>query len=243
MSMSMAADYAELGLAGNPFRSHSAFQNRNMVSAVEVFSRNLKALMAKSGGALSSNYKVATETGLGPTAVRRWINEEAAAQIDSVEKVAKAFKLRAADMLDPGLADRLERGEPPAVLEPAPPVVELAEWMRMAPMARAFVEDFCAAARAGLPAEDIRMLHSMLSRVRQATEASPPQLQSSSSGTPPPDQGTKSYSNVPGAAGQIARQQGLTAESRRIFKQEKGPDAGGTDNTAGVAPGHHPRRT
>lgn len=123
---------------------------------------------------LSSNYKLSANSGVGPSGIRRFQNGEVAAQIDSVEKVAKAFKLRACDILDPDLLKRLAAGEPLRMGEPRPPVMPDAEWRAMSPRARALVEDLCARTLAGqLQEGDIAWLHDSLQRINPPAQATP----------------------------------------------------------------------
>ncbi len=82
-------------------------------------------------------------SGMPKTTVRRMRLGEVAAQIDSVEKVAKAFRLRACDILDPDLTRRLQAGEPLRMGEPKPPVMAEDDWRALSPRARALVEELC----------------------------------------------------------------------------------------------------
>ncbi len=100
--------------------------------------------------------------------------DEGAAQIDSVEKVAKAFKLRACDILDPDLLKRLAAGEPLRMGEPRPPVMPDEEWRAMSPRARALVEDLCTRTLAGqLEEGDIAWLHDSLQRINPPAQSTP----------------------------------------------------------------------
>lgn len=135
------------------------------MSIVEIFATNLSALM-DAQKELDSQYKLGSAAGLGPTNVGRFRRGDVAAQIDSVEKVAKAFKLRACDILDPDLLKRLAAGEPLRMGEPKPPVMPEEDWRAMSPRARALVEDLCARALAGqLQDADIAWLHDSLQRI------------------------------------------------------------------------------
>lgn len=108
------------------------------------------------------------------TTIRRMRLDEGAAQIDSVEKVAKAFKLRACDILDPDLLKRLAAGEPLRMGEPRPPVMPDEDWRAMSPRARALVEDLCARALNGkLQEGDIAWLHDSLQRINPPAQATP----------------------------------------------------------------------
>lgn len=136
------------------------------MSIVEVFASNLSALMDVQKE-LDSQYKLGSAAGLGPTNVGRFRRGDVAAQIDSVEKVAKAFKLRACDILDPDLLKRLAAGEPLRMGEPRPPVMPNEDWRAMSPRARALVEDLCARTLTGqLNDDDIKWLHDALERTQ-----------------------------------------------------------------------------
>lgn len=97
--------------------------------------------------------------------------EEAAAQIDSVQKVGKIFGLRACDMLDPDLRKRLAAGEPLRMGEPQPPVMPDSDWKALTPRTRAFVEELCASVLAGdLQDTDVAWLHDSMQRARKPRE-------------------------------------------------------------------------
>lgn len=135
------------------------------MTILEAFAANLNALMA-SNPELSSNYKLSLATGLGPSAIRRYQFAEVAAQIDSVEKVAKAFKIRTCDILDPDMLKRLAAGEPLRLGEPRPPAMPEEQWRALSPRSRALVEDICARNLAGqLTDPDIAWLHDSLHRI------------------------------------------------------------------------------
>lgn len=115
---------------------------------------------------LDSHSRLGAVAGLGPTNIGRMKRGEVAAQIDTVEKIAKAFRLRACDVLDPELSKRLVRGEPLRMGEPRPPVVPEKDWQALSPRARALVEDLCARALAGaLQDDDIAWLHDSMQRI------------------------------------------------------------------------------
>jgi hypothetical protein len=88
------------------------------------------------------------------------------ARIDSVEKVARAFRLRACDILDPDLVKRLAANQPLRMPEPTPPVMSPEEWKQLPALARAFVEDFCNAAARGLDPKAVRTLHDVLAHMQ-----------------------------------------------------------------------------
>jgi len=141
------------------------------MSIVEIFAANLSALMA-ARKELDSQIKLGSVAGLGATNIGRFRRGDVAAQIDSVEKVAKAFKLRPCDILDPDLLKRMEAGEPLRMGEPKPPAMPEADWRRMSSRARALVEDLCERSLAGtLSDEDIKWLHDSLERtkIKEAT--------------------------------------------------------------------------
>jgi transcriptional regulator with XRE-family HTH domain len=141
------------------------FQNSNM-SVVTTFSQNLDALMG-AYPALGSMYKLGAAAGIGPSNIRRFQRGEVAPQIDSVEKVAKAFKLRPCDILDPDLLKRMSAGEPLRMGEPKPPVMPEADWRRMSSRTRALIEEIGERSLAGtLDDEDVKWLHDALERTK-----------------------------------------------------------------------------
>lgn len=143
------------------------------MTALHVFADNLKALMRASVD-FSSNYKVSVASGVAATSVRRFMLEEAAAQIDSVEKVAHIFDIRACDILDPDLTRRLQTGEPLRMGEPKPPVMAEDDWKALSPRARALVEELCSAALGGqISDEDITWLHNSLQRITKPASTPP----------------------------------------------------------------------
>jgi len=134
------------------------------VSINDVLSKNLSALMAAHQD-LDTPARVGTAAGLGASNVGRMRRGEVASQIDSVEKVARAFRLRACDLLDPELAKRLEEGQPLRAGEPRPPTMPEDEWRALSPRTRAFVEDLCSRALSGmLRDDDIVWLHDAMHR-------------------------------------------------------------------------------
>ena len=141
------------------------------MSVIQTFSANLNALMGTKAEA-KTNHKLGAVSGVAPSGIRRFQLGEVAAQIDNVEKVAKVFKLRACDILDPDLITRLKAGEPLRMGEPQPPVMPEADWRALSPRARAFVEEFCNVAL-HMDAKDIGMLDDMLQRLKPAAIPSP----------------------------------------------------------------------
>ena len=129
-----------------------------------LLARNLKGLIDATAGL--SEHSLSVQSNVPKTTIRRIRLNEGAAQIDSVEKIAKAFKLRACDILDPDLLKRLAAGEPLRMGEPRPPVMPEEDWRTMSPRARALVEDLCARTLAGqLQDADIAWLHDSLQRI------------------------------------------------------------------------------
>lgn len=128
----------------------------------EVLAANLNALADAGFG---NENKFAGRQGVGKTTVRRMRLNESAAQIDKLEEVAEAFRLRACDLLDPDLAARAKAGHPLRMSEPRPPVMAEDQWRALSPRARAFVEEVCQKATAGsLTDADISWLHDSLNR-------------------------------------------------------------------------------
>lgn len=137
------------------------------MSIIDVFAKNLGALMSAHQD-LDSHSRLGAAAGLGSTNIGRMKRGEVAAQIDTVEKVAKAFRLRACDVLDPELPRRMARGEPLRMGEPRPPVVPEKDWQALSPRTRALVEDLCARSLAGaLKDDDIAWLHDAMQRTSQ----------------------------------------------------------------------------
>lgn len=129
-----------------------------------LLAQNLKGLIDATPGL--SEHSLSVLANVPKTTIRRIRLNEGAAQIDSVEKVAKAFKLRACDILDPDLLKRLAAGEPLRMGEPRPPVMPDEDWRAMSPRARALVEDLCARTLTGqLQDADISWLHDSLQRI------------------------------------------------------------------------------
>lgn len=132
------------------------------MDVVHTLSTNIQALMDAQE---VKEHPLSVQSGLPKTSVRRMRLGEGAAQIDSVEKVAKAFKLRACDILDPDLVRRLEAGEPLRMGEPQPPVMSDSDWKALTPRTRAFVEDLCGRVLAGeLEDTDVAWLHDGMQR-------------------------------------------------------------------------------
>ena len=75
-----------------------------------LLAQNIKGLIDATAGL--SEHALSVISNVPKTTIRRMRLNEGAAQIDSVEKIAKAFKLRACDILDPDLLKRLAAGEP-----------------------------------------------------------------------------------------------------------------------------------
>jgi transcriptional regulator with XRE-family HTH domain len=72
-----------------------------------VFGRNLSALMA-ANKELGSNQKVSKKTGVSTSTVSRLLNGQVDATLETVERVAKAFRVEAWQLLVPNLeADNL----------------------------------------------------------------------------------------------------------------------------------------
>ena len=134
------------------------------MSIIDSFARNLSALMS-AHPSLDSHSRLGAAAGLGPTNIGRMKRGEVAAQIDTVEKIAKAFRLRACDILDPELSKRIARGEVLRMGEHRPPVIPEKDWQALSPRTRALVEDLCASSLAGaLQDDDIAWLHDAMQR-------------------------------------------------------------------------------
>lgn len=148
------------------------------MSIIDVFSANLNAL-TEGRKDLDSQIKLGKVAGVGATNIGRFKRGSVAAQIDSVEKVAKVFKLRACDILDPDLKHRLENGEPLRMGEPRPPAMAEGDWRALSPRTRAFVEDLCTLALSGaLQDTDVAWLHDSMQRTaRPAAAPDTPQQQ------------------------------------------------------------------
>jgi hypothetical protein len=137
-----------------------------------ILSENLKGLIDATTGLTEHSLSILAD--VPKTTIRRMRLDEGAAQIDSVEKVAKAFKLRACDILDPDLLKRLAAGEPLRMGEPRPPVMPDETWRAMSPRARALVEDLCTRTLAGqLQEGDIAWLHDSLQRINPPAQSTP----------------------------------------------------------------------
>ena len=130
-----------------------------------LLAQNLKGLIAATIGLTEHSLSVLAK--VPKTTIRRIRLNEGAAQIDSVDKVAKAFKLRACDILDPDLLKRLAAGEPLRMGEPRPPVMPDEDWRALSPRTRALVEDLCTRSLAGtIDDDDIKWLHDSLERTK-----------------------------------------------------------------------------
>lgn len=133
-----------------------------------LLSENLQALMSARG---EKEHPLSVSAKVPKTTIRRMRLNEGAAQIDSLEKVAKAFGLRACDMLDPDLRKRLAAGEPLRMGEPQPPLMPESDWKALTPRTRAFVEELCAYALAGdIQDADITWLHDSMQRAKKPRE-------------------------------------------------------------------------
>lgn len=135
------------------------------MDAVKALSANLDALM-RAEPALDSQYRLGTKAHVPPTTVGRVRRGEVAAQVDTVDRLASAFKLRACDLLDPGLKERLARGQPLRMSEVRPPAMSDEDWARLSPRTRALIEDVARRAlSAELSDDDIRLLHDTAERL------------------------------------------------------------------------------
>lgn len=128
-----------------------------------LLSANLQALMDAHH---IKEHPLSVSSGVPKTSIRRIRLGEGSAQIDSVEKVAKSFGLRACDLLDPDLKHRIATGSALRMGEPKPPTMSEEEWKAVSPRARALVEDICAASAQKLTQDvDIAWLHDSLQRI------------------------------------------------------------------------------
>lgn len=142
------------------------------MNAVETLSANLDALMT-ANPEFDSQYRLGAKAKVPPTTVGRARRGEVAAQVDTVERLAAAFKLRACDLLDPDLKRRLERGEPLRMTELRPPAMSADDWARLTPRTRALIEDVAARVLGGeLGDDDIRLLHDTAERLAALKGAS-----------------------------------------------------------------------
>lgn len=130
-----------------------------------VLASNVDALMEASP-TLNGQQRLSAASGVGQTNIGRIRRGEVAAQVDTVERIASAFKLRACDLLDPGLKERLARGEPLRMSEVRPPAMSDEDWARLSPRTRALIEDVARRAlSAELSDDDIRLLHDTAERL------------------------------------------------------------------------------
>jgi len=106
------------------------------MNTATLLAKNLQALIDANKG--MSEHALSVKAGIPKISIRRARLNEGAAQIDTVEKVARAFELRACDILDPDLIKRLEAKEPLRMGEHRPPVMSEADWKAMSPRTRAF---------------------------------------------------------------------------------------------------------
>ena len=134
------------------------------MSVARTLATNLQALIDADPGL--SEHSLSTRSGVPKSTIRRMRLEEGDARIDNVESVANAFRLRACDLLDPGLANRVRERQPLRMAEPRPPVVSEEAWRQLSPRARAFIEDVCQKAASGvLDDSNIGWLHEALQRL------------------------------------------------------------------------------
>lgn len=127
-----------------------------------MLAANLNALMAARPD-LSSSDAVAQRSGVGKTNVHRMRKATNAAQIDTVGAVASAFRLRACDLLDPGLAARVIKEESLRMSEARPPEIDVQTWARTPSMLRALVEDLVTLSTDGRLRDDTLVaLHQVL---------------------------------------------------------------------------------
>ena len=78
------------------------------MSIEAVLASNLDALMSMHPE-FNSQLKLSKKTGVGQTTVGRIRRAEGAATIDNVELLAKAFHLRACDLLDARLQEKIKK--------------------------------------------------------------------------------------------------------------------------------------
>lgn len=117
------------------------------MQVAHIVSRNIQALI--DGTEEMNENALSVSSGVPKTTVRRMRLGEGMPQIDNVERVALAFKLRACDLLDPDLARRVEAGEARRMTQAKPPVITEEDWRRLSPRTRALVEDVCTHALSG----------------------------------------------------------------------------------------------
>lgn len=141
------------------------------MNTATLLANNLQALIDADKG--MSEHGLSIKSGVPKTSIRRARLNEGAAQIDTVEKVAKAFNLRACDILDPDLTRRLEAKEPLRMGEHRLPVMSEADWKALSPRTRAFVEELCTQVLSGaLQDADVAWLHDSMQR---AAKPKPPE--------------------------------------------------------------------
>ncbi|WP_371355568.1 LexA family protein [Pseudomonas chlororaphis] len=78
-----------------------------MLSIRQILANNLKYLMSASAS-LDTQKKLEAKSGVAQSTIGRTLREAADTGIETVESLAKAFKLDAQDLLDSGLIDRLK---------------------------------------------------------------------------------------------------------------------------------------
>ncbi|SFB19817.1 SOS-response transcriptional repressor LexA (RecA-mediated autopeptidase) [Azotobacter beijerinckii] len=78
------------------------FQGPDMTSTRQVLANNLKFLMAGSAE-LGTQTRLSERSGVGQTTVGRILRNETDAGVETVESLARVFKLTASDLIDPGL--------------------------------------------------------------------------------------------------------------------------------------------
>lgn len=101
------------------------------MAARDVLGANLTALMLATP-ALGSQGLLNKKSGVPTSTIGRIRRAEVAATVDNVEELARAFKLSAADLLDPLLPKRLKLTVPSSGEDPAR-AYELAEQVRLGP--------------------------------------------------------------------------------------------------------------
>ncbi|TBV95316.1 helix-turn-helix domain-containing protein [Azotobacter chroococcum] len=77
-----------------------------MTSTRQVLANNLKFLMAGSAE-FGTQTRLSERSGVGQTTIGRVLRNETDAGVETVESLAKVFKLSASDLIDPGLIRRL----------------------------------------------------------------------------------------------------------------------------------------
>lgn len=118
---------------------------------------------------LSNPNVLAVKTGESVSTIRRIANGIGNARIDSIDVVARAFRLRACDLLDPSLAERVGKDPDLKISQPRPPITTQDEWRALTPAVRALVEELMLAAASGaLPDDRARHLQQTLAMLAQA---------------------------------------------------------------------------